>query len=128
MSSSIFIVVVEDDDSIRKLVFDILHMSGYSAIPFSNGEEALQWMRAHPSPIDLLITDIKMPGMSGKELADQICHHRPGIKILFISGFTSFTREELNACSNFEGHFLGKPFKPAELRSQVEKIIGPKPA
>jgi FixJ family two-component response regulator len=117
------IVVVEDDASIRKLILDILKMSGYAVMPFSNAEDGLDWIRAHPS-LGLLITDIKMPGMSGKDLADALCDFLPDIKVLFISGFTSYSGEELSSSPRYEGHFLGKPFKPMELLSQVEALIG----
>jgi DNA-binding NtrC family response regulator len=125
-SQSASVILVEDDPAIRRLITEILKMEGYQVIQFSNGEEGLEWIQANPLPFDLLITDIRMPGISGKEFADRISGFRPDIKILFISGFSSYASEDLNPCSNKEEFFLGKPFTRSELLSQVEKIVGRK--
>jgi two-component system cell cycle sensor histidine kinase/response regulator CckA len=120
------ILLVEDETPIRKLIFEILTNEGYELIAFPDGLEAYEWLQAHPEHIDLVITDIQLPGISGKELADRICRLQPDTKILFLSGYSSFSASDLNRCSNTDRHFMTKPFKLSELLVQVERVIGPK--
>jgi CheY-like chemotaxis protein len=82
------------------------------------GAEALQLAAEHAEPIDLLLADIVMPGMSGYELAEQLTLRRPEMKVLFISGY--YKEAELTP----EANFLGKPFTPGELLSRVRNLLG----
>jgi len=122
------ILVVEDEIPIRKLIFDILKNEGYELIAFPDGLETLNWLQVHPERIDLVITDIQLPGISGKELADQICTMRPDTKILFLSGYSSFSVNDLNPWSHTHSHFLAKPFKLSDLLAHVDRLIGQKAA
>lgn len=128
LSPTTRVLLVEDETPIRNLIFEILKNEGYKSIAFPNGLEGLQWVQTHPEPIDLVITDIQLPGMSGKELADRICLMRPQTKILFLSGYSSFSVKDLNPCSNTDRHFLAKPFKLSELLAEVNRLIGQKTA
>jgi two-component system cell cycle sensor histidine kinase/response regulator CckA len=107
------VLVVEDDDSIRALMRAVLEPAGYRVRLASGGEEALSGADA-----DLLITDILMPGMNGRELATRITERAPDTHVLFISGYTGKdTRLE-------EGErFLAKPFTPSALLEQVQALL-----
>ncbi len=120
------ILLVEDEAPIRKLISGVLKNEGYELIAFPDGLEAFEWLQGHPEQIDLVITDIQLPGISGKELADRICRMRPHTKILFLSGYSSFSEDDLNPCSNTDRHFMTKPFKLSELLVHVETLIGRK--
>src|SRR3954467_614619 len=121
------IALVEDEDLIRTLILRILSKHGYRVEAFALAKDALAWFEANPSSFDLLITDVNMPGMSGKDLADEICKRRQDAKILFISGFTSFKEEEMNACGNRKETLLRKPFRPGDLLERVKSILEQKP-
>jgi CheY-like chemotaxis protein len=107
------VLVVEDDDSIRALMRAVLEPAGYEVRLASGGEEALSG--ADP---DLLITDILMPGMNGRELATRLTERAPGTPVLFISGYTG-TEAKIE-----EGErFLAKPFTPGELLARVRALL-----
>ena len=107
------VLVVEDDDSIRALMRAVLEPAGYEVRLAAGGEEALSGADA-----DLLITDILMPGMNGRELATRITERAPDTHVLFISGYTGKdTRLE-------DGErFLAKPFTPSSLLEQVQALL-----
>jgi two-component system cell cycle sensor histidine kinase/response regulator CckA len=117
------IVLVEDEPSVQKLIHDVLKSAGYNPIPFANAEQVIPWIDSNPEKVDLLITDIKMPGMSGKELADRLCRSHPKLMVLFISGYSEYDQKDLNSCANPDGHFLEKPFLPSELVRRVNAIF-----
>jgi DNA-binding response OmpR family regulator len=121
------IAVVEDEQPIRALLLRILSMEGYRVEAFASARDALAWFEGDIGALDLLITDVCMPGMSGKELADEICKRRSDAKILFISGYSPYTEEDMNACGNREERLLRKPFGPGELVERVKSILEPKP-
>lgn len=81
------ILVVDDEPIIRSLVGEVLQPLGYRVLQASNSAEALTMCRVHDKPIDLLLTDVIMPGMSGKDLADAICAMRPSIRVIYMSGY-----------------------------------------
>lgn len=118
------ILLVEDESSIRKLISEMLRMEGLEVVAFANGLDGLEWIKTHSENIPLVITDIRMPGISGKELADQICRIRPHTKILFLSGYSPYPSNELNSCSHSEMAFLAKPFRKSELITLIEGILG----
>ncbi|WP_053226138.1 ATP-binding response regulator [Solirubrobacter soli] len=113
-SGSGSVLVVEDDDALRDLVRVVLEPAGYRVTLARGGEEALR--RADP---DLLITDILMPGMNGRELADRILARAPGTRVLFISGYAG---EDVQLDAG--ARFLAKPFTPGELLEHVQSLLG----
>lgn len=117
------IVVVEDESSVRRLILDILKPEGYRLLPFPDAQEALQWIDGTQEEIDLVITDIKMPGMSGKDLADRLCRSHPGTTVLFISGYSEYEQKDLNSCANPGGFYLAKPFLPSQLIRMVSQTL-----
>ncbi len=119
------ILVVEDDYSVRKLTVEFLSKFGYSLLEAENGKEALTLLQKKSIYVDLIITDVIMPKMSGRELEKRIAKSHPKTKILFVSGYTD------NAIAHHgvleEGvNFLSKPFRPLELAQKVRMILDEK--
>ena len=115
------ILLVEDDLHVQYFIWKLLKAAGFTVLTAGNGEFALEALRNHLGPIDLLLTDMEMPRMSGLELARNIKAERPEIKVLMMSGDLS-GREE--ACMNGLP-FLQKPFTPTALRDSIEALLGP---
>lgn len=112
------ILVAEDHPSVRTLIDEVLRRGGYTALLAFNGPEALELCRGHPGDIALLITDLILPLMGGREVAEAVTRLRPGIKVLFISGYPA--AEEFAAGTGF----MQKPFYPEELLGRVRGLIG----
>ncbi|HWO88526.1 MAG TPA: ATP-binding protein, partial [Gemmatimonadales bacterium] len=106
------VLVVEDEDAVRRVAARVLRSRGYRVVTAANAEEAMQVAAAHDGPIDLLLSDVVMPGMSGTVLAERLVAERPGLKVLFMSGYTA---EEIGS----DVPLLSKPFTPDELLSEV---------
>src|SRR5262249_4718526 len=116
------ILVVEDEAGIRALVQKFLRKQGYETLEASNGEEALAVVRAHTGAIDLLITDMVMPHLGGRELVSRLHEQRKDLKILYISGYTddaTVSAGELPAGSAF----LQKPFTLSALLEKVRGLL-----
>ncbi len=116
------ILVVEDSDPVRDLVSQVLAGDGYSVLVARSGQEALRIAERHRGTIHLLITDVVMPGMRGREVADRIAAARPGTRVLFVSGYTEDAivhQGVLEAGIDF----LGKPFTPRALERKVGEIL-----
>ena len=116
------ILVVEDEDRLRKLVCRVLREKGYTILHAPSGQEALRISKSHKGPIPLLLTDVIMPGLSGRETADKLSSERPGIKILYMSGYTDDAIVRHGVLE--EGvQFLPKPFAPEALARKVREVI-----
>lgn len=116
------ILLVEDDDMVRALAWAMLDRFGYHVIEARNGSEALQVCANHQDKIDLLVTDVVMPGMSGRELADQLLEKWPGIRVVYMSGFTD-DAVLLHGLLQAEHIFLQKPFSSSGLASKVRQAL-----
>jgi PAS domain S-box-containing protein len=114
------ILVVEDEKSVRDLTRSILADRGYTVLSVETALEGESVVRSHPGKIDLLLTDVVMPGLSGKELAKRVMQARPDTKILFMSGYTA---DELLDQIGGGFHFLQKPFSPSILAQKVRRIL-----
>jgi CheY-like chemotaxis protein len=101
----------------------LLRSRGLSVLEAASGEAALELAHRHGGPIDLLVTDLRMPGMGGKVLAERLCARQPALKVLYVSGYTDHDVQELTRCGASESHFLSKPFTPGELRKVLERIL-----
>jgi signal transduction histidine kinase/CheY-like chemotaxis protein len=118
------VLVVEDQDEVRHLTVEVLKECGYRALQAGNGRDALKVSVLHEGPIHLLITDVVMPGMSGRQLAEEIRKSRPAIKVLFMSGYTENAAEYHHEATG--GHaFLQKPFAPETLALKAREVLGP---
>ena len=116
------VLVAEDEPGIRALVRKILRRQGYQVLEAADGEEALRVMREHGGSIDLLITDVMMPGLGGRGLAGHLREQRPDTKLLFISGYTGET--PLHVADLPEGAaFLQKPFTLGSLLDRVKELL-----
>ena len=116
-SSMPVILLVEDDDGVRRLVRLILESSGYVVLAASNGAEGLAVCGAHRGRIDLLLSDVMMPELGGRELAYGAMKLRPGLKVLFMSGHNEDIVAEEGICRG--NGFLQKPFTSRALTQKV---------
>jgi two-component system, cell cycle sensor histidine kinase and response regulator CckA len=116
------ILIVEDEAGIRALVRKILRRQGYEVLEASNGDEALIVCREHPGTLDLLITDVMMPHMGGRELVDKLREQCHEMKVLYVSGYT-------DDASIYSGNFppgtafLQKPFTLGSLLDKVKEVL-----
>ncbi len=117
------VLLVEDDDAVRALVSLILADCGYSVVEACDGREGLRLFESHEGSIDLVLTDIVMPGMSGREMAERILASHPEAKILFVSGYTR-TAVQHHGLLESGSNFLQKPFSPRELARKVRNLMG----
>jgi PAS domain S-box-containing protein len=116
------ILVVEDSPEVRELAVLMLHQLGYRVLEASSGGEALRIAGEHPGDIHLLLTDVVMPDMSGKALADQLSALRPGLRVLYISGYTGNTIVHHGVIAeNID--LLEKPFSMASLAQRVRAAL-----
>ncbi len=116
------VLLVEDEDSIRNLVSKLLAAKGYKVMAVGRAEAALEVVQAHPAPIDLLLTDVVMPGMSGPELASIFSQIRPATRVLLMSGYLDrITRED--AALHQRWRLLEKPFKPETMVRTVREVL-----
>jgi two-component system, cell cycle sensor histidine kinase and response regulator CckA len=116
------VLIVEDEDILRNLLVRILESIGYKVLQAPNGIEAIAVAQGYADRIDLLLTDVEMPGMNGSELAKQLELHKPEMKVLLMSGYTE----------NWVSHhgvipggasFIGKPFTPLSLARKIREIL-----
>jgi two-component system, cell cycle sensor histidine kinase and response regulator CckA len=121
--SSETILVVEDEEGIRELLKELLEMEGYTVFCAGLGSEAVDLAGNHDGAIHLLLTDVVMPGMSGRELAERLTALRPEMKVLYMSGYTANVIVH-HGLSGAETAFLQKPFTPATLLAKVREVIG----
>jgi signal transduction histidine kinase len=117
------ILLVEDETIVRSLVRDVLLAQGYTVLEAENGEVALHKSQAYPDPIHLLVTDVVMPGIPGRAVAEQLVTQRPQMQVLFMSGYTDDAVLQygvLHASMNF----IQKPFTPEVLVQKIRDILG----
>jgi PAS domain S-box-containing protein len=116
------ILVVDDEAGIRQMIVDSLSPFGYRLLGAANGEEALQVAEQFSGNIDVLLTDILMPGMYGTELAARLQKKWPAIKVLFMSGYLEI-REQESDLVDMEKNFLAKPIMPSTLTRKLREIL-----
>jgi CheY-like chemotaxis protein len=116
------VLLVEDEPALRKLSRHLLELCGYNVLEAENGAEALEVSQKHRHEIHLLLTDVVMPGMSGRVLADQLVKGRPGTRVVYMSGYTGQTVGEHGVLA--EGSFfLPKPFTREGLARKVREAL-----
>jgi response regulator RpfG family c-di-GMP phosphodiesterase len=117
------VLLVEDEPSVRDLANRLLKQQGYRVLEAANGEEALRLAQETAGErIHLLLTDVVLPQMSGKELADQLKTFRPDLKLLYTSGYTDFAVVH-HGVLNSGTHFLQKPFSLKTLSQKVREAL-----
>jgi CheY-like chemotaxis protein len=116
------VLVVEDEAVVRALCVQILEQMGYKVVQARNGTEAIAVAQGYGERIDLLMTDVVMPGMNGSELATQLVLHHPEMKVLFTSGYTEDVISHHGVLA--EGvSFIGKPYTPLTLARNVREVL-----
>jgi len=121
------ILLVEDDETVRKLVREVLRDYGYQVLVAENGDEALSLAEQYDATIHLLLTDVVMPGMSGRILANRLSALRPGMKLLFMSGYTDDAIVHYGVL-DADTPFIQKPFAPHVLAQRVRDVLDGQPA
>jgi len=116
------VLLVEDEPGVRKLVRGILEQYGYSVLEAASGREALEMDAGHKGRIDLLLTDVVLPEMSGREVADALAVSRPGIKVLYLSGYTDHVVIDRGVLAA-GARFLQKPFTPEVLARKIREVL-----
>lgn len=120
---TITILVVDDEAEIRKLVGAMVAQLGYQALTADSGEHAMKLYQNH-GPIDLLITDVIAPGMSGPMLADKLTALQPDLKVLYISGYDNTHVVQKYVVE--KGHaLLTKPFTVDDMKKKVREMLAP---
>ena len=117
------ILVVEDEFLVRELVTDSLKTNGYQVVEACDGKDAREKMKHCGQHIDLILTDIVMPGISGKQLVAELSKIQPKVKSLFMSGYSDDAALNQGGLSD-QVEFIQKPFSPASLVRKVQEILG----
>lgn len=116
------VLVMEHEEAVRRLIREILEGWGALVLEARTGEEALALCRDHPGSIDVLIADVVMPRMSGREVADLAAPLRPEMRLLFVSGYSQADVARYGIADSRSG-FLQKPFTAAELTQRVRQLL-----
>ena len=116
------ILLVEDEDDVRALAREVLERQGYTVLEASDGLQALRHLETGADRIDLVLTDVVMPRMSGRELVDRVRAIRAEMRVLYMSGYTedAIVRHGVRDSSTV---LLGKPFAPADLLAKVREVL-----
>jgi two-component system cell cycle sensor histidine kinase/response regulator CckA len=114
------ILLVDDEESVRAIVLKILRRANYNVLEAENGEAALTVAKNYAEKIDLLITDMFMPGLRGPEVAARLAMTRRGLRVLFMSGYAD---QDARAGVPVGSFFLNKPFSSADLAQSVEAVL-----
>jgi len=121
------VLVVDDEEVVRIIMVQVLQDNGYTVLEASDGLEALRIAKEHTGRIDLLLTDVKMPGMNGLELAARLLSNRPEMTVLYVSGHADSTRQiqlqEGQVIIEPGANFLHKPFSPDGLLQKVRHVM-----
>jgi DNA-binding response OmpR family regulator len=118
------ILVVDDDPAVLDLMASVLSTRGHAVIRAPNASAAVQAMEHHAAPIDLLVSDVMMPGRSGPELAAELRAAQPALRVLLVSGYSEGAIELPDPERD---DLLEKPFSPDELVARVERLLSPSP-
>ena len=116
------ILVVEDDDAVRRMTREFLQLRGYTVLEARSATEAIQFVQSHQEAIDLVLTDVVMPGMKGRELVGQLSKLRPGLRVLYMSAYTEDDAINIGIL-NPGTAFIEKPFSPDQLAGKVRDVL-----
>jgi DNA-binding NtrC family response regulator len=123
MRGSEVILLVEDQEDVRRFAATSLAAQGYTVLEAGRAEEALALCRSHPGPLDVLVTDVGLPGMRGPDLAVEIERVRPGIKTILTSGYPGdVSGQDVNPAVMVH---LPKPFTSLELAAKIREVLHP---
>lgn len=119
------ILLVEDDGALRKLAARILRRAGYRVLEAASGDQALEIAAGTAETIDLMVTDVVMPGLSGPEVAERLCASRPKMRVLFSSGYADDALLQ-RGVPDMNRQFLHKPYSPADFTRRVRLLLDEK--
>jgi CheY-like chemotaxis protein len=117
------LLLVEDEKALANLTTRMLKSAGYTVLTCASGEEALALLDRHDGTIDLMISDVVMPGISGRELASRTATVRPGLPVLFMSGYTDDAILRHGVLDDLT-HFISKPYTSLGLTAKVREVLG----
>jgi len=117
------VLLVDDEPQVVTMVTKMLVREGYTVLGVTDPEEAMQIAKAHEAAIDLLLTDIAMPQLNGRELADRLKSMRRGLRVLYMSGFMKETLLKYYSISTTGIPFLQKPFTPQTLARKMREVL-----
>jgi CheY-like chemotaxis protein len=120
------VLLAEDEEGVRALGRLVLSGSGYTVLEAGDGEEALRLAGSHPGRVDLLVTDVVMPRLGGREVAERLAELRPGLWVHYLSGYTDDAVMR-HGVREAETAFLPKPFSPAALVRKVREVLDGQP-
>ncbi len=121
------VLLVEDEEMVRQMARQILEMNGYDVLEARHGKEALIVSEQHKGHIDLMVTDVVMPQMGGRELAEHMALSRPETKVLFLSGYTDHAIVHHGVLDD-DVNFLQKPFTTDAFAQKVHEVLSLEPA
>jgi CheY-like chemotaxis protein len=116
------LLLVEDEEGVRTFARRALENGGYRVLIAASGADAMEVARGHAGPIHLLLTDVVMPGLSGRELAEQLLVERPDVRVIYTSGYTD-DETVRHGVREAETAFLQKPFTPEELGQRIREVL-----
>ena len=116
------ILLVEDEEALRRITWQLLEQGGYRVLSAEDSDRALELAKEHAGPIDLLLTDVVMPGLSGPQLAKQVAELRPEVKVLFVSGYADRAFAHHGVAAGMA--LLEKPYSGANLLRTVREVLG----
>jgi two-component system cell cycle sensor histidine kinase/response regulator CckA len=116
------VLLVEDEDAVRSLARLVLRRAGYRVLEAADGDEALRVVGRHQGPIHLLVADVVLPGQDGRQVAERLLGSHPGLKVLFLSGYTEDAVVRHGILED-QVHFLAKPYSPAVLAQKVREVL-----
>jgi PAS domain S-box-containing protein len=116
------ILLVEDEEAVRNLTRRLLESNGYTVLPAASAEQALEVAESHDGRLDMLLTDVIMPGLSGPELSRQLLGQRPDMRVLYVSGYPDETMAS-EGILDPGASFLQKPFTPDTLARKVREVL-----
>ncbi len=120
------LLVVEDETSVRELVCEILRAEGYTVLEAADGAGALEQLASHDGEVKLLVTDVVLPRMGGPEVAERLQRERPGLKVLYMSGYSDDVRFR-HGVEDASAPYLPKPFTPDALVTRVRELLDSPP-
>jgi CheY-like chemotaxis protein len=121
-ASSETILLVEDDEAVRDLTAKMLRKLGHTVLAAACGAEAIEIVKAYAHPIALLLTDVVMPKMNGRQVADHLLQLRPDLKVLYLSGYTDHTVMR-HGVPESGAEFLPKPFSREALGKKIRRVL-----
>ena len=122
LSGSETVLAVDDDPTMLELLEELLTPMGYQVLSAASGEEALEMMASQERKIDLLLTDVMLPGIKGQDLAKQLLHNCPDVNVLFMSGYLCPSMAHKDSEPRFEA-FIQKPFAPNSLLRKMRNLL-----